>query len=91
MSMTHDEMIAVIQAHKDGKQVQYRRLSMGEDDWLDLPDPAWDFSCSNYRIKPEPLILWAEYKHNGKLLTVYESAQEPKYGGTLKKFVEVTE
>lgn len=48
--MTHDEMIAVIQAHKEGKQIQSRR----GDWWIDIFEPSWDFSKYDYRIKPEP-------------------------------------
>lgn len=87
--MTHDEMISVIQAHKDGKTIQIKGNISGE--WNDADSPRFNFVQCTYRIKPEPLVLWAEYKHDGKLLTVYQRAQEPKYGGTLKKFVEVTE
>ena len=87
--MTHDEMIAVIAAHKEGKQIECK--SRSRNDWHDIAMPNFNFEECDYRIKPEPLVLWGEYKHNGKLLTVYQSAQEPKYGGTLKKFVEVTE
>lgn len=42
-----------------------------------------------WEYRSEPLVLWAEYKSDEKLLAVYQSEQEPKYGGTLKKFVEV--
>lgn len=48
--MTHDDMIAVIQAYKDGKQIQ-RRTSNGE--WLDLENPMWYFNIGDYRVKPE--------------------------------------
>lgn len=50
--MTHEEMISVIQAHKEGKQIQYRRI--GNTEWLDTPKPAWNFVLFEYRIKPEP-------------------------------------
>ena len=64
--MTHEEMIAVIQAHKEGKQIQYRR---GENmQWLDCT-PQWDFVLFDYRIKPaEPkkvkMFCWL---HRGAL------------------------
>ena len=53
--MTHEEMIAVIQAHKDGKIIQSRDYI--EDNWIDC-DPIWDFNESMYRIKPEPREWW---------------------------------
>jgi hypothetical protein len=50
--MTHDEMIAVIQAHKERKEIQ--SCLKGNDDWRDVLDPYWDFRTFNYREKPEP-------------------------------------
>lgn len=55
MSMSHDEMIAVISAHRDGKPLQmrlYRETS--ENAWLDIPDPTFRFHYTDYRIKPIP-------------------------------------
>jgi hypothetical protein len=70
MSMTHDEMIAVIAAHRDGKTVQckYRNGSV----WKDVQNPAWSFGSFDYRIKPEPLECWVNvYEHGTN--TVFES------------------
>ena len=50
--MSHDEMIAVIQAHKEGKKIQYQ--DHGDINWNDCNfDPGWDFENTNYREKPE--------------------------------------
>ena len=58
--MTHDDMIAVIQAHKDGKPIEWRRLPGTPDygtpkDWGRFAKDAiaWEFSTHEYRIKPE--------------------------------------
>ena len=51
--MTHDEMIAVIQAHRDGKAIQFCGYGMAGA-WDDVIHPDWDFANYNYRIKPEP-------------------------------------
>ena len=48
--MTHDQMIAVIQAHKEGKTVQARLRGR----WVDLECPSWNFNANDYRVKPEP-------------------------------------
>jgi hypothetical protein len=54
--MTHDEMIEVIQAHKDGKVIQLRSM---QGDWIDVPrTPDWDFPNIIYRPKPEPKEYW---------------------------------
>ena len=74
--MTHDEMIAVIQAHKEGKQIQYRR---GENmQWLDCT-PQWDFVLFDYRIKPaEPknvkLLAYLDWERD-QLFWLHETAQ----------------
>ena len=52
--MTHDEMIAVIQAHKDGKTIESRARGIGGAKWVTLnEEPSWQFSEYDYRIKPE--------------------------------------
>ena len=53
--MTHDEMIAVIQAHKEGKTIESRVRGIGGAKWVTLnEEPSWQFSEYDYRIKPEP-------------------------------------
>ena len=49
--MTHDEMIAVIQAHKEGKQIEAIVKKTG---LVIHAVPIWDFCNYDYRIKPEP-------------------------------------
>lgn len=51
--MTHDEMIAVIQAHKAGKAIEVRDRGWPIAHW-GASDPNWNFLCYDYRIKPEP-------------------------------------
>lgn len=56
--MTHDEMIEVIAAHRDGKTIQYKAKKNADVEWNDsCRFPLWDFSFHDYRIKPEPLTL----------------------------------
>jgi hypothetical protein len=56
MRMTHDEMIAVIQAAKDGKVIQYSHRSRATPRWEKCAgsSPIWDFSNYDYRVKPAP-------------------------------------
>jgi hypothetical protein len=54
--MTHDEMIAVIQACKGGKMIQGR--VKGLRTWEDLFEPGWNFERCDYRVKPEPRVRW---------------------------------
>lgn len=55
-----ENQIAVMLHFADGGKVQYRN-SKGA--WEDIPNPYWNWSCWNYRIKPEPKTVWVnEYK-----------------------------
>lgn len=49
--MNHDEMIAVIKAHKEGKQIECKENA--EDEWGITLYPRWDFVNYDYRVKPE--------------------------------------
>lgn len=43
-------MIEVIQAHKDGKNIEYENFGV----WTCISNPAFDFHRLHYRVKPEP-------------------------------------
>lgn len=49
--MTHDEIIAVVKAHKEGKEIQYKGASgiFEKMPW----DWSFNFASYTYRIKPE--------------------------------------
>lgn len=51
--MTHDEMIAVLTAAKEGKQVQIRGKHNPAARWVNTQQPLWDFSTFSYRVGPE--------------------------------------
>lgn len=51
--MTTEEMIKVMQAYVDGKDLQYRNKRTGID-WQDVTKPAWEWYGYEYRIKPTP-------------------------------------
>lgn len=52
--MTHDEIIAVIQAHKEGKKIQYRFRGKETCSFQDLTsNPVFNFEMVDYRVKPE--------------------------------------
>ena len=79
--MTHDEMIAVIQAHKEGKAIQTR---MAGGKWQDINCPCWDFSQYGYRAKPEPFKKCNEYTpilfDDGGLYLDIEAIEVPRDG-----------
>jgi hypothetical protein len=57
--MTHEEMIAVIQAHKEKKQIELR-IKNFSNEWIPTTDPTWDFNKCDFRIKPEQKQYWAK-------------------------------
>lgn len=54
--MTDKEIIEVVQAHSEGKLIQYWSKSLKK--WLDCKDggPIWDFSSFDYRVKSESKV-----------------------------------
>lgn len=68
MPMTHDGMVAVILAHKNGAKIQkraiYRAHRRPPDNWApvweNVSDPGWDFHGFEYREKPNvpPVAKW---------------------------------
>ena len=49
--MKHTEMIIVIEAHSEGKSIEFKRRYR-DTPWVDAPGPSWDFSQCEYRVKP---------------------------------------
>jgi hypothetical protein len=89
--MTHDEMIAVIQHHKNGGEVECLNRSVDDDRWVAIKNPAWNFPECDYRAKPEPATLWLELDKNELVIASYKNRTIAQYGGTIKKFIEVTQ
>jgi len=87
--MTHDEMIEVIQAHKDGGKVEYK--DHGAETWIKLlTEPLWNFARHDYRAQPEPMVIFAEVSYiTGQVL---RASIEPMFhhgnNTTIKKFIE---
>jgi len=62
--MTHDEMIEVIQADKEGKCIQASRkggMATGQPrEWVAMSEDSvteFNFAKYDYREKPEPMVL----------------------------------
>ena len=65
--MTHDEMIAVIQAHKDGATIECTAIN--DASWVAAPNPYWNFEHVSYRIaKPAPVKRVAKCYDTGNEL-----------------------
>ena len=88
--MTHDEMIAVIQADKDGKVIQYFCDASGR--WIAAKTPQWDFQNTQYRIKPEPLECWVNvYEGVMRVHTSEAGAKEAAQSYALRVAVHMKE
>ena len=76
--MTIDEMIAVLQAAKEGKTIQARRISdLPCLPWQTTDKPQWDFGSTEYRIVPEPRDIWL-YEYPGGILGYHYTFKELK-------------
>lgn len=75
--MTHDEMIAVIKAHKEGKTIEFRPNNNTSIKWVEVASPVWDFYEFEYREKPE--AYYRPYKNIDEAL-----AEIRKHGGWVK-------
>lgn len=63
--MTIDEMIEVLQAAKEGKQIE-KKMKFGKGaQWQRAGTPDWDFDCFIYRVKQEPMEYWAVIDPDG--------------------------
>ena len=79
-----DYMIAVMQAAKEGKTIQSRRRHPRPDIdacWRDAPEPSWNWSTYDYRVKPEPRRVWLNWyptMNCRSLYYYYDSRAEAK-------------
>ena len=53
--MSDDEILEVVQAHKEGKQIQWKTANEVPNlSWMDGAPLPWDFNKYQYRVAPEP-------------------------------------
>jgi len=52
MSMTHEEMIAVIHAHQHGAKLEWKRQN--DFEWSEAPNPTFNFGHYDYRVAEKP-------------------------------------
>jgi hypothetical protein len=76
--MTHEQIIEVVKAHKEGKKIQCNSIGNRPSNggWIDtmhLDDsPAFNFCDLDYRVKPEPEYVWILKNSNGYNLSFYD-------------------
>ena len=88
--MKPEEIIKVVQAHIDGKTVQYKHL--GEWKKTAFEPKFWDFEGMDYRIKPEPREFYLNIHKDGVIYAHDSFITAKSYlqsGFTTVKVVEV--
>lgn len=87
---TTKEKIAVMQAFEDGKEVELE----GSIQWLPANNPNWNWAETNYRVKPEPMVLYVNiyddgerhtYKNESHAIKMYDHREK---GRAAVKFIE---
>jgi len=69
---TLEEKIAVMQAHAKGKSIQcLYHADRVKSLWMDVPQPSWNWSSFDYRVKPEPEEIGILFNSRGHVLSVY--------------------
>lgn len=67
--MTEQEMIEIISAHMQGKDIECRPVD-SHDKWYIVKNPSWDFYTYEYRVKSEP--SYRPYKNAEEFLQAYK-------------------
>lgn len=89
---TTAEKIAVMQAHIDGKAIEFCGFDTEQNpgDWITEAEPVWNWARRNYRVKPEPRSIWIAYEKTGEIYDVYNCPPQIALNGrTITEFIEV--
>jgi hypothetical protein len=85
--MTDDEIIAVVQAHKEGKKIECRSIDRTNphmngtvSDWKQCK-PYWNFDLFEYRVTPEPRRPreWMCMLNPDGTITPYDKPVSPEF------------
>jgi len=77
MTMTPDEIIEVVQAFKDGCEIECFHLGAGS--WYPVLKPKWDFSNYIYRVKlVKPSIDWSHVHEDFRFMARNEYYPESR-------------
>ena len=88
-----DKYWHLLEAAREGKTIQMLRNPTGrEDRWMDRQTEAFNSPPDQYRIKPEPLVLWVnEYENDDGSKSVGETFAAPataiRHGQHLRGYI----
>lgn len=74
--MTIDEKIEILQAYKDGKEIEAKTKRQDENSWVKVEEPIWNFSSYDYRVKKNP----TNHEVTNKLLEEANKLFEDAFG-----------
>lgn len=75
MANTLDEMIAVMQAAKEGRDIQYRPRNRPAE-WSNACGSLWNWVSCEYRVKTEPRDFWVNFHPDMQCGYAYLSKEE---------------
>lgn len=62
--MTHDEMITVLQAYKEGQRIEFKKRGRKDHNWCLCSIPTFDFARYDYRVAVVPDKVPWEHIHD---------------------------
>ncbi|NEM46183.1 MAG: hypothetical protein G3W66_19880 [Xanthomonas perforans] len=90
MNKTLVEMIAVMQAAERGELIEVAHQRRG--DWVPDSTPSWDWVCYDYRVKPQPKIIWVnEYSRDSVAHLTEDDAKAGVGSGVIRTAIKYVE
>lgn len=77
--MTDEEIIAVVQAKIEKKNIESRLLTPASGEqykWRLNNAPVWNFADFEYRVAPEPFRKWLVVDKNGIVVAAYSEHEK---------------
>ena len=66
---TTAEMLAVLQAHAEGAQIESRLISPRDRPWTLAGSPRFNFAARQYRVKPRtPVEAWLVFNRHDRVI-----------------------
>lgn len=91
--MTESEILEVVQAYMDGKEIERSSIYRDKSSWKDKHGNLWDFAGYRYRVKRQPRVIWVnDYPNTGLSgATCFEDKNELRHLAYCRpvKFIEV--
>ena len=93
---TLKERIEIMQACLDGKEIEYISTTRyGGELWSKSSNHNFNWDVYDYRIKPEPMVLWINTEESDHICYGYRRIEDAERLATspkkFRKFIEVIE